>query len=267
MKKSSTLLLTTFLILNLSCSSSGPIQETHLDEPKKVEPTKTAQWEWAYKGEKGPKNWAKLNSQYSSCSEGQLQSPLNLTWTKPSQKNPLKINYHEGNTTISNTGYTFRLQMTPESHVVFNGEQYILEKIEFRTPSEHQLSGRSMPMEIQFYHRSPNGLKQAILSLFVISGNKEAEWFGKLWNAMTKTKAYQASPSFRFNPGNLIPPKQTFYHYVGSLTHPPCREGVKWFVFNTPLAISKEQIYAFKSIYNHNNRPIQPTHKRKIINF
>src|SRR5690606_29233818 len=133
---------------------------------------------------------------------------------------------------------------------------YLLEKIEFRTPSEHQLSGNTLPAELQFYHRSPNGLKQAIISLFVVSG-KGSEWFNKIWDLATKTPLYKSSATFRFNPAKLIPPRETFYHYEGSLSHPPCLEGVQWLVFNTPLQLSQQQIAALRSVYNNNNRPIQ----------
>ena len=126
---------------------------------------------------------------------GCTKSPVNLIWTKPTLANPLEIRYKEGDVVLSNTGYTYRLEFTPSSQIIFNGQEYLLEKAEIRTPSEHQLSGRSLPVEIQFYHRSPNGLKQAIISLFAVEGQGGA-WFDKFWDVAVQTSDLQCQPRF-----------------------------------------------------------------------
>lgn len=260
------LLLLSFFVI-ISCRSNQPVLEEVSSEDSKAASTeKKDVWGWDYEGPRGPKNWSQLNKQYDMCSSGKNQSPINLVWHKPTTPSPLKVNYKEGNGSLINTGYTYRLEMTPQSSISFSGTEYLLEKVEFRTPSEHKLSGNSLPVELQFYHRSSNGLKQAIISLFVISG-KGSAWFDKIWDVAEKLPKFKSSPSFRFNPDQLIPPRQTFYHYEGSLTHPPCLEGVQWFVFNTPLQLSQEQILKLRSMYNNNNRPIQSTGDRKIINY
>ncbi len=264
---STQILLISILAIVSACSSSSPVQEEVIQNEKEATPQAPKDmWGWSYEGDRGPEHWAQLNPQYDMCSSGQKQSPINLQWQKPSSPNPLKINYFESNAVITNTGYTFRLELTPESSINFNGIDYILEKIEFRTPSEHQLSGKSLPMEMQFYHRSSNGLKQAIITLFVISG-RQAPWFDQFWESASSLDKFSSSASQKFNPQQFIPPRQTFYHYEGSLTHPPCLEGVQWFVFNTPLQLSPEQIAAFKAKYNSNNRPLHSNKNRKISNF
>lgn len=265
LRNSIVILLCTFAIL--SCSSTPPAEPLPAEPPAPApaEEDKKDIWGWDYSGARGPESWGQLNPQYEMCSSGQMQSPINLVWSKPLGTNPLKISYKESDAVINNTGYTYRMELTPQSQVTYDGKEYILEKIEIRTPSEHQLSGRTLPMELQFYHRSPNGLKQAIISMFVVKGRGSA-WFDKLWETAAAVPKFQSSPTFRFNPDQLIPPKHTFYYYEGSLTHPPCLEGVQWFVFNTPLQLSEEQIAKFKAMYNNNFRPIQPTNSRKIIN-
>ncbi|MCB0378053.1 MAG: carbonic anhydrase family protein [Bdellovibrionales bacterium] len=259
------------LLSLVSCSSRPPVAEQSSADLEKKEEAPVSEdkqsemWEWAYEGEKGPNNWANLNAQYAMCRDGRSQSPVDLVWQKPTGKKPLTVSYREGDAVITNTGYTYRIELTPQSQIHFDGQDYLLEKIEIRTPSEHQLSGHAMPMEFQFYHRSPNGLKQAILSLFAVSG-KEGPWFDQVWQAASSTPLYKSSPKFRFDPGQLIPPKHTFYQYQGSLTHPPCLEGVNWFVFNTPLQLSTAQIKTFRMTYNNNNRPVQPLNGRSITN-
>lgn len=263
--------LLVFIFILSSCSSRPAVQETSSRPDEEVEPRqeeigKRDIWGWDYAGPRGPENWASLNSQYYMCGSGKMQSPVNLQWRKPTGTNPLEINYKDGNATLINAGYTLRVEMTPQSQISFAGKDYLLEKIEFRSGSEHHLSGNPLPMEIQFYHRSPNGLKQAIVSLFVITGRGSA-WFDRIWEKTENLPNYQSSPTFRFNPDQLIPPRKTFYHYVGSLTHPPCLEGVQWFVFNTPLQLSQEQIEKFRSQFQNNNRPIQELNSRTIINY
>ncbi len=267
MSKSLVVIFGLSLILG-SCSSRPPVQEQSSQPEEKMEAPKPKKdiWAWDYtNGPRGPQNWAMLNPQYDMCSNGRAQSPVNLVWHKPSGPNPLKINYKDGNATVMNAGYTFRIELTPQSSIQFNGMDYLLEKIEFRSPSEPALSGNQLPMELQFYHRSSNGLKQAIISLFVITGRGSA-WFDRLWDRTVNLPSFKSSPTFRFNPEQLIPPRQTFYHYEGSLSHPPCLEGVQWFVFNTPLQLSKEQIAMFRNLFNKNNRPLQPLGDRKVTN-
>lgn len=254
-----------------ACSSSPTVQEQSSEGEKKAMEQKQSQpqadvWAWEYDGARGPDNWANLNPKYGMCGTGQMQSPINLVWHKPTPASPLKISYNEGNATLTHTGYTYRLELTPQSQISYNGQDYLLEKIEFRTPSEHKLSGNHMPIELQFYHRSTNGLKQAILSLFVIAG-RSSSWFDQIWQLAVSLPSLKSSPSFRLDPSRLIPPRQTFYHYEGSLTHPPCLEAVQWFVMNTPLQLSKDQINQFRMIFNKNNRPVQPTNGRKITNY
>lgn len=265
--------ITLLILPQWGCSSRSKAVEEQVADSEAAAKEESAEaqpeqelWQWDYKGEKGPENWAGLNPQYEMCTSGMEQSPINLVWQRPQKKSPLVVKYKEGDAVIANTGYTFRIEFTPQSEVIFNGQAYMLEKAEFRTPSEHNLSGNSLPMEIQFYHRSPNGLKQAVLSLFVIIG-KGSAWFDELWAKAIDVPVYKTSEKFSFNPDLLIPPRQTFYHYQGSLTHPPCLQGVDWFVFNTPLQLSKDQIASFRAMYDHNNRPIQKSLKRKVTNY
>ena len=265
------LVLTLFLFSG--CSTNPPVQEETMPaEAKKKETMESAQkkqevWAWDYTdGPQGPTSWASLNPQYAMCASGQQQSPIDLVWSKPVSPNPLTVNYRPSEVQVSNVGYTMRIDFPPQNQIIFKGMDYLLEKVEFRTMSEHSLSGNKLPMEIQFYHRTSNGLKQAILSLLVIQG-KESSWFNQVWKSMMAAKKFQASKAFSFDPSKLIPPRQTFYHYQGSLTHPPCLEGVDWFVFNTPLQLSSQQIGMFMEMFRTNNRPTQSLNGRKVTNF
>lgn len=237
-----------------------------VETPASEKPTSPPKWAWSYQGEGGPESWATLNPEYAMCATGKAQSPVNLKWSAPQKPSPLKIMFRPTDATVANTGTTLRLEFTPQSQVVYSGQEYILEKAEFRSPSEHRLSGKKLPMEIQFYHRSPNGLRQAILSMFVVKG-KESSWFNGFLASAAQTPVNQSGASQRMALEKLIPNRQTFYHYQGSLTHPPCLEGVDWFVLNTPLQLSARQIAGFKALYQNNNRPLQKLNGRSIKNY
>lgn len=270
LRKTALIFITGLTLIGCSSTAKNHNTEESLSSNTKVETASSSPqsdvWGWDYEGERGPEHWSKLNPQYATCSAGTAQSPINLVWQKPSSPNPLKLNYVDSGVVATNAGYTYRMELTPESTLRFGEMDYVLEKIEFRSPSEHQLSGNIMPMEIQFYHRSSNGLKQAILSVFVVSG-KGSAWFDTILAQMQGLPRFQSIDIGRFNPNQLIPPRQTFYHYEGSITHPPCLEGTQWFVFNTPLQLSQEQILAFRGLFPANNRPIQSTNGRKIFNY
>ncbi len=269
MQKIGILIFASILFI-VACSSGPPVEDTNSEPAQAEQPSpepKKDIWGWDYSdGPRGPESWATLNPQYYMCNTGSAQSPVNLVWHKPQPSNPMHINYTEGNATIMNAGYTFRIEMTPQSSINFAGMDYLLEKIEIRSPSEHHLSGNQLPMELQFYHRSSNGLKQAVISLFVITGRGSA-WFDRLWEKTQNLEKFKSSPTFRFNPDQLVPPRKTFYQYQGSLTHPPCLEEVQWFVFNTPLQLSQEQIATFRNLFEKNNRPLQPLNNRDVINY
>jgi len=249
----------------IGCRSQPTNEDVPTEQVKQIESPQDI-WGWDYSGERGPQAWGTLNPKYKTCREGQEQSPINLVWQKPTSKRPLKVNYRQGQATIINAGYTFRLELTAQSSIEFRGEHFTLEKIEFRTPSEHTLSEKSQPMEIQFYHRSSNGLKQVVMAAFATTGT-DSQWLEMLIEISSSQPKFQSSNSFPFDPSQLVPDRLTFYQYSGSLTHPPCLEGVQWVVLNTPIKMGVQQLEKLQSLFGANNRPTQPLNNRKITNY
>ena len=266
-----------FFVFILGCQSSTTVKKTQksaADNFGKVDvpgsgplpvPPPSAQWTWAYSGSKGPDAWGGLMPEFSTCQSGQAQSPVDLIWKAPKLRNKLKLNYQEGRITLTNTGYAYRLNFEPQSTIEYDGKEYALEKAELRMPSEHTLSGKQVHGELQLYHRTTNGLRRAMVSLMIVRG-KSSEWFQSFIDVAKTTAPYATNEVKRMNPQLLIPPTKTFYHYEGSLTHPPCVEGVQWFVFNTPIELSREQLLTLKKAYPQNNRPTQPLNGRSVVN-
>lgn len=248
-----------------ACSSDPPISEESSAAPEAA-PTEAAQRPtdssaWGYTGDKGPEQWSSLSPEFSLCGQGRSQSPINLVWKKPQKGGPrVDYNYTESTATVENTGSTAKIKLSGNNQMLINGQAYNLEMIDFHSPSEHQLSGTPLSLEIQMHHKSMNGDKVAVVSLFAIEGRENAllrEVLGQL----------QGGSGFQLNASKLLPPRKSFYHYMGSMTTPPCSEGVEWLIYNTPMELSREQIMAFRTLFPQNNRPVQPVNGRKIQNY
>jgi len=217
---------------------------------------------WTYEGDKGPQAWGTVSPDYIQCGQGKKQSPINLNWRKPVKKGKprLDFSYTPSKVDIDISTPIPQIKFGAGNQLLLNGKVYNLERIEFHSPSEHNLSKNAMSMEIQFIHKSANSPNMAALSIFAIEGH-ENSLLGEVW-----THFANGTTGFQFDAGKLIPPSKTFYHYQGSLTSPPCTEGVDWIVFNTPVELSQQQIVAFRSRFPANNRPLQPVGVRKISN-
>jgi carbonic anhydrase len=220
---------------------------------------------WSYEGSEGPESWGKLNSEWGLCSSGHAQSPVDLKWKKPSQNRSVAFFYNSTPAEIVDNGHTIEVNLQPGSKVDLGGKAYDLVQFHFHAESEHTLSGKHFPLELHLVHKDAAGHLAVIGVLFKL-GEKN-EWIEKLWKEIPAKGKTAVLSSKTFDPSRLLPPQTTHYHYMGSLTTPPCTEGVDWNVLNTPLEISQEQLAAFQKLYAHNNRPLQNTHGRRPANF
>ncbi len=259
-----------FSFVSVGCSSKPAVVEetTSTEVPAPPAPSEppppqapTANYPWGYEGEVGPSNWASLNPDYAFCGKGKKQSPINLVFRSPTKKSPrLDFSYTNAQAQVENNSLVPKLMFSGANQLLLNGKVYNLEHIEFHSPSEHTLSGTTLSMEIQFVHKAINGGGMAILSVFAIEG-RENPVFADLWSQFNT-----GSGTIQLDASKMIPPQKTYYHYKGSLTSPPCTEGVEWIVYNTPAELSRDQIVAFRSKFQPNNRPVQPLNGRKVMN-
>lgn len=258
-----------FLVLTaVSCTHKRKAAEPPPPEaaPEAVMPsetpaaTPTSNLPFAYEGEKGPEAWASLNPEWATCGKGKAQSPINLVWKKPGKSPKMDFSYNTATAQMDTAGF-MSIKLTGANQLLLNGKVYALDRIEFHSPSEHHLSKTPLTMEIELIHKAVEGNKMAVVSVFAIEG-KENPLFSEIW-------AQMANPSapFQLDPARMIPPNKTFYRYTGSLTTPPCTEGVEWIVFNTPMELSKEQIEAYRSKFTPNSRPLQKQGGRKVTNY
>lgn len=237
--------------------------------------TPRAQWKthWSYSGVDGPAHWAQLDPGYAACG-GKEQSPIDIRNAVTSNLPAMKFAFKNGPLDIVNNGYTaVRVDYAPgNGNFVFVGsERYELTQFHFHHPSEERIDGKQYAMGMHFMLKSRDG-RTAGIALMVNASNasrlaqpRVENVVDTLWKYMPE-KAGKAHviPAVEVNPAGLIPRDTAYYVYMGSVTAPPCTEGVKWYVLKTPVTISRAQIEAFAKLYLHDVRPVQPLNGRVV---
>lgn len=218
---------------------------------------------WSYEGENGPENWADLDPSFQAAKTGKRQSPIDVTDSIVSELGDITINYEDTSFSILNNGHTIQVNCDEGNSIIVNEEVYKLLQFHFHTPSEHTKQGESFPMEVHFVHKREDG-RLAVIGIFMQSGEKNDN-IQKIWDNMPVEKCEPQSVDSTMNPKDLLPEGNTYYQYNGSLTTPPCTEGVLWLLLDEPIEISEDQIAAFQSIFKNNARPVQPKNERFIL--
>ena len=146
---------------------------------------------------------------------------------------------------------------------MFGGARYELLQFHFHTPSEERINGRSFDMVVHLVHKSAQG-RLAVVAVLLSAGREQA-MLQTIWNAMPGTRdRTRERLDVSINARQLLPAESPYYSYMGSLTTPPCTEGVQWLVMKTPVEMSREQIAHFTALYPMNARPLQALNDRLI---
>ena len=222
---------------------------------------------WSYKGEDDPSHWGNLNSEYLNCKTGHQQSPINIAQTQMGNLSNIEFNYKDTPLKVSNNGHTIEGRYEPGSFIKIDGKRYELLQFHFHAPSEHTVDGKNYPMEAHLVHRSEDG-QLAVVGIFLKEG-KINDLIETLWAYIPTQLGEKIVHGVSVNASVLPPDDKSYYNYIGSLTTPPCSEGVSWHVMKTPIEVSSGQIAKFTSIYSGNSRPVQPLNRRivKVKNF
>jgi len=240
-----------------------PAKEEHHEAPAPAPEKKSTHW--SYAGHEGPENWAKLDPAFAACEEGRQQSPIDLKWGKQKGKRNLSFHYAAGPLNVVDNGHTIQVNVPVGSYALIDGEKYSLLQFHFHALSEHTFSGKHFPLEAHFVHKNADG-KLAVVGVMFETGGKSMGLETVFLNLPGKVHDEKRVMT-QFNPASLLPSVHTHYQYSGSLTTPPCSEGVNWTVLNTPMPISEEQVAQFHRAYVHNNRPLQELHERRPASF
>ena len=228
-------------------SSSGPA-------------TTAAPAHWRYEGEEGPAHWGELDQAYKACSAGKAQSPIDIVNPAPSGKAPPSVAYRAGAADVVNNGHTVQANAASGLSLKLDGSDYELLQVHFHSPGEHAFDGKSGPVELHFVHRGASGTL-AVLGFLVQPGATHPAWQPFVDALRTREGEHAA---IQLDWPKLVPASASTVRYAGSLTTPPCTEGVQWLVARDPLAMSTAQIKAFTDAYSGNNRPRQPVGGRTV---
>lgn len=220
---------------------------------------------WSYDGAEGPAHWAELGSENHLCKDGKEQSPIDLKWKKPKPVRDIQFLYHPGKVSVVNNGHTIQVNFPKGSQIEISSQKFELLQMHFHALSEHTLSGKHFPLEAHFVHKDAQG-HLAVVGVFYKVG-KANPMIDKIWSEVPHKSGQELALKSEVNPEDFLPKTKTHYHYMGSLTTPPCSEGVNWNVMNTPLELSAEQLKSFTMLYSDNYRPVQQTHNRSIANY
>jgi carbonic anhydrase len=218
---------------------------------------------WSYSGAGGPDEWAKLTPESGACA-GKNQSPINLTGFIKADLKPIHFAYQNGGSEIINNGHTIQINYAAGSSITVDNVQFDLKQFHFHAPSENLIKGKSYPLEGHFVHADKDG-NLAVVAVMYKEGAENKALSG-LWSVMPKEANEKAALTTPFAATKLLPVKRSYYRFNGSLTTPPCSEGVRWLVMKNPVSVSKDQIEAFSHVLHHpNNRPVQATNARTIL--
>jgi len=227
-----------------------------------------AQWrtQWSYEGTNGPDHWGDLDPEYAACNIGKQQSPIDIRNAKKAQLPAIRFEYKIGPLKIINNGYTavrVNYARGNGNFLMVGDQRYELTQFHFHHPSEESIHGKAYDMVAHLMHAASDG-KVAAAAVFLKAGGANTT-VHQLWEHMPKTPGKEeVIAGVEINPTGLLPHDTSYYMYMGSLTAPPCTEGVTWFVLKTPVDISAEEISAFAELYPHDVRPTQPINGRIV---
>jgi carbonic anhydrase len=223
-----------------------------------------AQTHWGYSGEAAPQNWGKLDPKFALCGSGKNQSPVNLANFVEADLKPLKFAYKAGAADILNNGHTVQVDYAPGSSLTVDGRVFELKQFHFHAPSENKVNGKQFPLEGHLVHADKDGNLAVVAVMFQEGAANPL--LTKLWDKMP-SKAGDKNPlPTGLSVTQLLPAERDYYRFDGSLTTPPCSEGVVWVVIKKTATASKAQIEQFSKVLGHpNNRPIQPVNARTVL--
>ncbi|MDI2145057.1 carbonic anhydrase [Pseudomonas sp. ITA] len=218
---------------------------------------------WEYQGEAGPEQWAKLTPEFGQCA-GSNQSPVDLVRMVNAKLVPLVLHYQAGGKTMVNDGHTVQVGYAPGSTLQVDGISFELKQFHFHAPSENLIEGKSYPLEGHLVHINGKG-EIAVLAVMFKAGKANVA-LAEAWSALPVKVGEIQLLRAPLSAEHLLPKHRDYYRFSGSLTTPPCSEGVRWLVMKQPVEVSQAQINAFKAVIHHpNNRPVQPLNGRVVL--
>jgi carbonic anhydrase len=218
--------------------------------------------QWAYEGELGPANWSKINVDWAKCGAGNRQSPIDIRDGIKVNLEQISFDYHPSSFNEINNGHTINVTVGGGNFITVGNETYELQGFHFHRPSEERINGKGTEMVMHMVHKSYDG-KIAIIAVLLERGQPH-KLMQTIWDNLPLEKQELVAPSIVIDPLDALPEKREYFTYMGSLTEPPCTEGVLWLVFKQPRQASPAQMALFSRLYPLNARPVQSSAGRMI---
>lgn len=224
-----------------------------------------AQDNWSYSGANGPDAWHTLSNSNAICAVGQFQSPINVEGTEPAVMHSLSPNYQVSALNLAHNRLAVGMDYENGSYLRVGTKNMALNGFLFRAPAEHTIAGETYPMSIQFMHRASNGDRAVVVTL-VKEGRENRALSELLPHLPLEPGQRNRQASVLINARDLMPNDKRYFRYMGSLTMPPCTEGVSWYIYRQPIEASAEQINLIKGVTGGDNaRPLQRRGNRIIL--
>jgi carbonic anhydrase len=218
---------------------------------------------WSYQGEAGPQAWSQLKSEFSLCSSGQRQSPIDIRGGLAVELDPVRFDYQASRFAVVDNGHTVQVNLASGNSIEVAGKRFELVQFHFHRPSEERIDGKQFEMSLHLVHKDEQG-RLAVVALLFDKGAAQPV-LQRVWNNLPLEKNEELAARLPLELNALLPADRRYFTYMGSLTTPPCSEGVQWIVMREPVTASIEQIDLFARMYPMNARPLQASAGRRIM--
>ena len=220
---------------------------------------------WSYEGEYGPENWAAVKPEFNACALGKRQSPVHIqdTGTLQGPAEALQFDYRPSGGTVINNGHTIQVDLDRGNSLTVRGSTYQLLQFHFHHPSEEKVNHKGFSMVAHLVHKNDEG-QLAVVAVLIDPGAAN-DMIHKVWTHMPLDGGDRVRmPAGLIDVNALLPTDQRYYQFIGSLTTPPCTEGVLWNVLKSPMTVSREQLRLFAQLFPNNARPVQALNGRVV---
>jgi carbonic anhydrase len=217
---------------------------------------------WSYKGQTGPAHWGDLDKEDAPCKLGKEQSPIDIVGAQKADLEPIVFQYTASPADVVNNGHTVQVNVANGGSIRVGAAEYKLAQFHFHTPSEERINGKAHAMVAHLVHKSSDG-NLAVVAVEIDRGKENAA-LKPVFDAMPAKVGETRPLSGGFNLTSILPVRRGYYTFMGSLTTPPCSEGVRWYVLRDPVEISAGQLAVFTKLYPMNARPVQPLNGRPL---
>lgn len=217
---------------------------------------------WTYDGESGPGNWSRINVDWGKCSTGTRQSPIDLRDGIKVDLEQITFDYHQSSFSEVDNGHTIMATLGGGNFITVNNQTYELQQFHFHRPSEEKIAGKGTEMVMHLVHKSAEG-KLAVVAVLLERG-KAHPLIQTVWNNLPLEKLESVAPTVVLDLMEALPARRDYFTFMGSLSEPPCAEGVLYIVMKQTMQASPAQMALFSRLYPYNARPVQPTNGRVV---